>query len=84
MDLTKNKSKSEFQFLQTVEDNKEKYSKRVLEQAKKAKELYGIVQYPSIPDFKNMVLFNMIKNCPINLGDIEAMVDIFGLNDHDK
>ena len=78
LDLTKNKKKSEFQFLQTVEDNKEKHSKRVIEQASKAKELYGIVQYPSIPDFKNMVRFNMIKNCPITVADIEAMEDIFG------
>ena len=78
MDLTKNKDRSEFQFLQTVEDNKQKYSKRAIEQADKAKKLYGIVQYPSIPDYKNMVRYNMIKNCPISVGDVEAMVEIYG------
>ena len=33
-------------FLQTVEENKKGYSKRAIQKAKKAKELYGMIQYP--------------------------------------
>ena len=51
-----------YQFFETEEENSRKYSKRARHGATKAKELYGIVQYPSLADFKSMVRYNMIKN----------------------
>ena len=65
-------------FLQTVKDNKQGYSKRAILRAKKAKEFYGIVQYPSIRDFKEMLRHNLIKNCPVKVEDVDNMINIYG------
>ena len=73
-------NEEEYQFLETEMENSRSYSKRARHGAAKAKELFGIVQYPSLTDFKNMVRFNMIKNCPISIEDVEAMVAIYGLS----
>ena len=78
IELSKGENKDEFQFLQTVEDNKSRFSQQAIKLAKKAKDLYGIVQYPSIKDFKEMIRHNLIKNCPVKLEDVDNMVNIFG------
>ena len=36
------------------------------------------MQYPSIPDYKNMIRYQMIKNCPVTVDDVLAMEEIFG------
>ena len=64
--------------LNTVEDNMSKNSQREIAGAKKARELYTIVGYPSPDDFKSMVRFNLINNCPVNLEDITIAEDIWG------
>ena len=81
-ELLKTKKKSNGLFLQTVEDNKTGFSKRAIQRASKAKELYGIVQYPSIRDFKEMLRHNMIKNCPVKVEDVDTMLSIYGPNIH--
>jgi hypothetical protein len=55
-----------------------RYSQRQIAGAKKARELYTIVGYPSPEDFKSMVRFNLINNCPVNLEDITIAEDIWG------
>ena len=67
-------------FLQTVEDNKKGFSKRAIQRTSKAKELYGMIQYPSIKDFKEMLRHNMIKNCPVKVEDVDTMLSIYGPN----
>ena len=62
------------------EDRKVSFSSRVIKQAKWAKELYGIVQYPSINDFKRMIHYNMIKNCAVKVEDVDNMISILGSN----
>lgn len=69
---------TEFQFLETVNENKSNYTREMIARADAAKQLYGIVQHPSIPDYKNMICFGMIKNCPITVEDVETMVSIYG------
>ena len=76
----KDSDKAGVQLLQTVKDNMKNYSKQRIEGAKRAQDLYGKVHFPSIPDFKNMVRYSLIKNCPITLEDIDAMQAIFGPN----
>jgi hypothetical protein len=39
----------------TVEENVKKFTKRQIERADVARRLYGIVGYPSLTDFKNMI-----------------------------
>ena len=73
----KDKETKEVQLLTTVEENKKKFSKRAIEGAKKAQELHGIMQYPSIPDYKNMIRYQMIKNCPVTVEDVVTMEEIF-------
>ena len=68
----------DYQFLTTVNQNKQAFSKRATRKAKKAQELYGIVQYPSLNDVKTMMHYNMIKDCPVSREDVENMVTIYG------
>jgi hypothetical protein len=68
----------EYIFLNTVEDRMSKYSQRQIKGAEKARELYGIVGYPSIADYKNMIKMNLINNCPIAIEDIKIAEDIYG------
>ena len=51
----------EYQFLELVEDNKTRYTRKMIKGAEKAKELYGMVQHPSMSDYKHMVRFGLIK-----------------------
>ena len=68
---------NEYQFLKTVEENKQDYTQAMIDWAEHARKLYGIIQYPSIPDYKNMVRYEMIKNWPVTIEDIETMVKIY-------
>jgi hypothetical protein len=65
-------------FINTVQENMMKYSRRQVDRANKAKELYGIVGNPSIADFKIMIKFGLITNCQVTLEDINIATDIYG------
>ena len=67
-------------FLEIVEENKAKFTSRMIKGAEKAKDLYGKVQYPSIKDFKHMVRFGFNKKCPVTVEDIDTMVRVWGPN----
>jgi hypothetical protein len=67
----------EYIFLNTVEDKMSKYSQRQIKGAEKARELYGIIGYPSIADYKNMIKMNLINDCPITIEDIKNAEDIY-------
>ena len=58
------------------------YSNEEIERAKKARNLYAVLGYPSIYDFKMMVKNNMLMNCPINEKDIDHAEKIFGPGIH--
>ena len=66
----------------TVKENTLGMTKREIEGAKKAKDLYMIMGYPSLEDFKNMIRQNMIMNCPITVADVENSIKIFGQDIH--
>ena len=42
-------------FLEIVEENKARFTTIMIKGVKRAKDLHGKVQYPSIKDFKHMV-----------------------------
>jgi hypothetical protein len=64
--------------LDTVKNNREGFTDRDFEQAKRARKALGLVRYPSPKDFKHMVSSNMIKNCPVTSIDITNANKIFG------
>ena len=66
--------------LHVVDEKKLKYTDWMIKRAKHIKDLYGIVHHPSIGDFKSMVHYGFIKNCPITIEDIDSMVNIYGLD----
>jgi hypothetical protein len=67
-------------FLQTVEENKAKFSKREVEGAATARRLYATLNYPSVPDYKWAVMNHHIWNCPIDVRDIKVATEIWGKN----
>jgi hypothetical protein len=56
--------------INTVDENKSKYTKRQVERADVDRKLYGIVGYPSLTDF--------ITNCPVTLDDVKTAELIYG------
>ena len=65
-------------FVNTVADNMEGFSKRQVKQARKARELYAKLIYPSIRDFKWAIMTNQIANCSVTVKDIDAAQAIWG------
>ena len=66
--------------LNTIDDNKKKYSNRQYSRALVARELYTKIGCPSINDFKQLVKNCLINNCPVTIEDIKICEDIFGPN----
>ena len=64
--------------IQTVEENKKYYTKRQLDDANKARELYHILGAPSTPAFKSMIRMNQIKDCPVTIDHINIADKIYG------
>ena len=68
----------EISLLNSVEENKTKYTKREYAQAVKAHRLYKMVGYPSDKDFKSLIKNHMIHNVQITEQDIDNAQDGFG------
>jgi hypothetical protein len=62
----------------TVADNRSRYTNRDYSRALFARKLQGIIGRPSDRTFKDIVNRNLLSNCPINSRDINAASDIFG------
>ncbi len=74
------KRKSGVAFVNTVAENKNKYSRRAYIRATRARKLHNSLGRPSLRDFITYVQKNRIQNCPITREDIMAAQDIFGPN----
>ena len=68
------------QMIQTVENNKKKYTQRQYQRAQAAYEAYTKIGCPSMHDFKMMIKNGLINNCPITIEDVNVAQDIFGSN----
>jgi hypothetical protein len=64
----------------TVADNKSKYTNRDYSRATLARKIQNIIGRPSIRTFLQIVDNNLMPNCPITRADIMAAEDIFGPN----
>jgi len=62
----------------TVSENERKYTKREVERAKHARDLYDKLGYPSTAALVKMVSSGGILNCDITAKDIMRAVDIYG------
>ena len=66
--------------VETIKDRMAGYSKRQIEQATIAKNLYKTIGFPSMNDFKLVIKMNGIRNCPVTIEDIKICEDIYGPN----
>ncbi|MDG7001628.1 MAG: hypothetical protein JRN15_21225, partial [Nitrososphaerota archaeon] len=62
----------------TVADNRSKYSNQDYLRAVKARELQVKIGRPSIREFIKIVNDNLLPDCPVTKADIMAAEDIFG------
>ena len=64
--------------VQTVRSNYEGFTKKVINSAKAARKLQGMIGSPNEKDYGGMISSNMIKNCPIDSTDVSNTRAIFG------
>ena len=76
---TKNR---EVTLIQTVQENKEGYSKRQIKDAQGERDLYAKVCYPSPRDFHKLIAENMILNYPVTVEDVIRADKIYGRDIH--
>ena len=69
---------NECQFVRTVKDNEEGYSKLQQDRAKEAQKLYHIIGAPTIENFKYLIKSNQVMNCPVTMDDIDIAQDMHG------
>ena len=49
-----------------------------VKKAREARNLYQMMMFPSVADYKNAIKLNLIHNCPVTVEDINIAEDIFG------
>ena len=64
--------------LNSVEENKKRFSKRQIARADRAKDLYETIGFTSMRDFETIVKMNGIRNNPVVSEDIRIMKEIYG------
>ena len=65
-------------FVQTVRGNMEGFTKREVEEARKACEAQAMLGHPTDHDFLGMVRGGMISNCPVTANAVKNVHQIFG------
>ena len=65
-------------FVETVENNKESYTKREIQQADKARKTQRLVGWPGTDAFKGYVVNNLIENVGITIDDVVNGENIYG------
>ena len=68
----------EYSFLNSVEENKSKYSKRQVADADRAKLLYQHLGMPGYRRFFQALNNNHLRNCPVKPEDAKRAIDIYG------
>ena len=65
-------------FVTTVTDKRDLYTKRAYQDAVAARQAQNIMMFPGVRQLYKIADENLLRNCPINRGDIRAAEDIFG------
>lgn len=69
-----------YSFVNSVADNKGKYTDRQVDGANLAKRVYELVGRPSHSLFLKMIRHNQLANCPVTVDDANRALDIYGTN----
>jgi hypothetical protein len=69
---------ADFAFVETVESTMQLFSKRQIARADKARSLYATLGFPSKQDFRWILRFNQIKDCPVTVEDAMGAYKIWG------
>ena len=64
--------------IESVEENKEGFTQRDVNQAKHARELHTMCIKPTVQNLKHLISGNFVKNCPIMVEDVTIAEHIFG------
>ena len=64
--------------IETIQGNAKAFSKREVERARRARELFHILGTPSLDNYKAIIRANMIRNCPVTITDIDNAERIYG------
>jgi hypothetical protein len=75
-----NPSQEEFNFVNTVSENKGAFKKRQIASAEKARDLYASLAYPLKADYKWKLKSNQIKDCPLSVKDAKVASKNWGRN----
>jgi hypothetical protein len=67
-------------FVNTVSENKEGFTKRQIKSAELSRTLYKTLSYPSMKDFKWVIQINQLKDCPVTVQYIDVARNIWGKN----
>ena len=65
-------------FVNTVQENMTRYSKRDVKKATEARQLHGTLNFPHKQTFDWMIRGNQIKNCKATLDHAEIAHNIWG------
>ena len=80
-DSDKNKTRKnvkDYSFLQTVNENKMKYAKKDIEQAKEVTDIQRYFYWPGTDALTSYVENNLMNNCKTTIDDIKTRDDIYG------
>ena len=67
-------------FVTTVTDKRDLYTKQAYQDAVAARQAQNIMMFLGVRQLYKIADENLLRNCPINRGDIRAAEDIFGPN----
>ena len=62
----------------TVAENRKGFTHRQFLRAKRARDLYAQMGFPTVQNFKHILRQNLIKNCPVTPEDVDIAERIFG------
>ena len=65
--------------INSVDNNKQQYSKKEINRAVKARQMHQLLGWPSTQHFKSYVKNNMLKNCDVTVDDINRAEKIYGV-----
>jgi hypothetical protein len=69
-----------YSFVITVRGNKERYHRREIEGADRARELYKAIGRPSQKHFEHILRHNLIRNCPVTVDNARRALTIYGID----
>ena len=69
---------TDYSFVLTVSGNKQRFHRREVEAADRARELYRQIGRPSQAHFEHILENNLVQNCPITVDDAKRAVLIYG------